>query len=322
MTEGKASTPQKFWNAANQFGFTFNWAYASRKNTAYFTSGRLPRRAAGARPPPADARQRQLRVARIPPRGRAPARRRRPQRAAAELEQPLGAGLHARRRRALRIGAPRRAVRPLPVLREARRTWSSVMNRAATEDVRSPVWPVISRCCARRRRPTARDRKIVNLLDDWVSRDAPRLDADNDGLYDEPSPAIMDALFKPLAQTVLHKSAGRPGRRRRRRARPGRALRRVVRRQGPAHPARRRRQGTLQPALLRRRLACTHCSSWLWFTLHVVADRLAEQFGNPDPAKWLATASRTGFQPGLIPNTFRATNRPTFQQVLEFQGAP
>jgi hypothetical protein len=32
---------------------------------------------------------------------------------------------------------------------------------------------------------------------------------------------------------------------------------------------------------------------------------------------WTSTASRTGFTPGLIPDTFPSTNRPTFQQVLE-----
>ncbi len=47
MTGGVASTPQKFWDAVNQFGFTFNWAYVSRQTTSYFSSGRLPRRSAG-----------------------------------------------------------------------------------------------------------------------------------------------------------------------------------------------------------------------------------------------------------------------------------
>ena len=42
LTEGKATNPDRFWTAANQFGFTFNWAYTSRKKNAYFTSGRLP----------------------------------------------------------------------------------------------------------------------------------------------------------------------------------------------------------------------------------------------------------------------------------------
>ena len=98
MTEGKASSPQRFWDTANEFGFTFNWAYVSRQATAYFSSGFLPRRARAPGPPPADARHRRLRVAGLPERGRAPARRLRAGRAAAELEQPVGAGFHARRR--------------------------------------------------------------------------------------------------------------------------------------------------------------------------------------------------------------------------------
>ena len=47
MTEGRATTPQKFFGFANRFGFTFNWGYVSRSATAYFSSGRLPVRARG-----------------------------------------------------------------------------------------------------------------------------------------------------------------------------------------------------------------------------------------------------------------------------------
>ena len=43
MTEG-ASTPRRFYRAASQFGFTFNWAYASRRGTANFSSGQPPER--------------------------------------------------------------------------------------------------------------------------------------------------------------------------------------------------------------------------------------------------------------------------------------
>ena len=50
-----------------------------------------------------------------------------------------------------------------------------------------------------------------------------------------------------------------------------------------------------------------------------VADELAAQQGEPDPAEWRKPAARTGFTPGLIPNTFPTTNRPTFQQVLELE---
>ena len=55
------------------------------------------------------------------------------------------------------------------------------MNRAATEDVRSPVWPIVSRVLRSGTAPSARDQQVVDILDDWVGRDAPRLDADGDG---------------------------------------------------------------------------------------------------------------------------------------------
>jgi hypothetical protein len=61
------------------------------------------------------------------------------------------------------------------------------------------------------------------------------------------------------------------------------------------------------------------CRESLWAAVHATADGLQQRFGSADPSTWLATAARTRFQPGLIPDTIRATNRPTFQQVLELQ---
>ena len=58
MTEGRATTPQRFWKFANRFGFTFNWGYVSRKATSFFSSGRAPDPRPRARPPAADARHR------------------------------------------------------------------------------------------------------------------------------------------------------------------------------------------------------------------------------------------------------------------------
>ena len=96
MSEGKATTPQRFFDTANQFGFTFNWAYASRTATAFFTSGRLPRRAAGL-----DRRLPTLGTGGYEWQGFL-GRDEHPrdiggtERPAAELEQPVGARLHAR----------------------------------------------------------------------------------------------------------------------------------------------------------------------------------------------------------------------------------
>ena len=59
------------------------------------------------------------------------------------------------------------------------------------------------------------------------------------------------------------------------------------------------------------------CRASLWSVVQQVATQLAAQQG-PDPSAWRSAARRTGFTPGLIPDTIRATNRPTFQQVIEF----
>jgi hypothetical protein len=59
------------------------------------------------------------------------------------------------------------------------------------------------------------------------------------------------------------------------------------------------------------------CRASLWSVVQQVATQLAAQQG-PDPSAWRSNARRTGFTPGLIPDTIRATNRPTFQQVIEF----
>ena len=122
MTEGKARNPQGFYRTANQFGFTFNWAYVNRRTTAFFSSGRLPVRAAGL-----DRRLPTLGTGEYEWQGflgrnAAPARRAWPGGPAAQLEQPLGARLHARRRRALRLGTARGALRQVARQGQDRRT--------------------------------------------------------------------------------------------------------------------------------------------------------------------------------------------------------
>jgi hypothetical protein len=59
------------------------------------------------------------------------------------------------------------------------------------------------------------------------------------------------------------------------------------------------------------------CRDSLWQVVEEISQELAAERGD-DPSTWLREGARLGFTPGLIPETFRATNRPTFQQVLEF----
>ena len=192
-----------------------------------------------------------------------------------------------------------------------------IMNRAATEDVRSPVWPVVSRVLKTGPAPNARDQKLADLLDDWVRRDAPRLDADNDGLYDEAAPAIMDGVWVPIVRAVMTPRFG-----------PLlddlNSVRSLNSLSGESYVDKDLRTLLGDPVRGRFNLrycgrgSLVRCRAWLWNTIDAAANDLAAQFNSQDPTKWIKTASRTGFTPGLIPQTMRTTNRPTFQQVLRF----
>ena len=66
------------------------------------------------------------------------------------------------------------------------------MNRAATEDVRSSAWPIISRVLrSPGPAPDVRDQEVLDLMDAWIADDAPRIDVDADTFLDGPGPVIM-----------------------------------------------------------------------------------------------------------------------------------
>jgi hypothetical protein len=164
---------------------------------------------------------------------------------------------------------------------------------------------------------------VGDVLDDWVARDAPRLDADQDGLYDDAGPGILDAVFRPLTEAVMSPVF------------TGDLLEALndVRGLGgqSGHSYVDKDLRTLLDAgAVRGKFNLRYCGNGslaecrasLWAALdEAVGEVAAEQAaaGRTAPADWRFTASRTGFQPGLIPDTFRTTNRPTFQQVIEFQ---
>ena len=65
----------------------------------------------------------------------------------------------------------------------------------------------------------------------------------------------------------------------------------------------------------------TACSKSLWAALESAGTGLAAAQGS-DPAAWRsdATAERIHFAPGILTTTMRWTNRPTYQQILSFDG--
>ena len=319
MTDGQASTPWRFFDVANEFGFTFNWAYASRTATAYFTSGRLPRRAPGL-----DRRLPTLGTGGYEWRGFLTGEEH-----PHDVGGPDGLLLNWNNRSAPgfmhgddegygsvhRVELFDRFPGRVELVDDA-----GIMNRAATEDVRSPVWPVVSAVLHTGAAPSALDAQVVALLDDWVRRDAPRLDADLDGRYDEAGPTILDALWRPLAEAVMRPVYG---------SQLGdlNAVRNLGGLDGESFVDK-----DLRTLLGRRVKGPFHlrycgagsleaCTASLWAVVDAVATSLAAAQGG-DPTAWRSTASRTHFVPGLIPNSIRTTNRPTFQQVLELDRSP
>ena len=63
------------------------------------------------------------------------------------------------------------------------------------------------------------------------------------------------------------------------------------------------------------------CRASLWAALEAADKQLSATQGS-DPAAWRsnANAERINFTTGILPDTMRWTNRPTFQQVVSFSG--
>lgn len=317
MTQGKATTPSRFWKIADQFGFTFNWAYVSRKGSAYFSSGRLPLRSPGL-----DRRLPTLGTGGYEWRGFLKGKKH-----VHDKRAPDGIFLNWNNQSAPGFmhgdDEPFGSVHRVEMFNDFPAAPElpdvvGVMNQAATQDTRSPVWPVVSRVLAAGTAPSARDQEVVDILDDWVDRDAPRIDADSDTFYDEAGPVIMDALWRPIADAVMTPVFGPliPDLDN---------VRNLDGLQGESYVDKDLRTLLGDQVVGPFRLSycglgdLSVCSAALWQAVHTTADAIAAQQGQPSPGLWRKAAFTTGFIPNLLPNRFPTTNRSTFQQVLELE---
>src|SRR5690606_7917212 len=206
MTEGAAATTEEFFDVADRFGFTFNWGYANRDGIGYFASGYLPERPAGL-----DRRLPTLGTGEYEWQG------------FLDLDEhphadghPSGRLLNWNNQSAPgfahgddnQYGSVHRV--------EAFDQWPDrvdlagvvgVMNRSATEDVRSTVWPVIREVLGDDA-PSALAEQAVALPDAWVADAAPLLDGDDDGEYDEAGPVVFDVVFPAIADAVARPVLG------------------------------------------------------------------------------------------------------------------
>jgi acyl-homoserine lactone acylase PvdQ len=324
MTLGRGATVGGFYRSANEFGFTFNWGYVSRTHTAFFSSGRLPKRAPGT-----NESLPTLGTGRYDWRGylsrsRHPHTSRRgdglllnwnnkPARGWTAADDEHGYGsVH----RVEMFDHWRKRPRVQDVV--------SVMNRAATEDMgATEVWPVVRAMLNKTAPPNARAARAAALVDAWGRRGGSRLDRDLDGNIDDPGAAVLDNGWDRIAQTVVEGRLGplttELAKLHRRGTRPGfgsgwysyvdKDLRTMLGRKvkGKFH--------------LRycARGSVTQCSKALWKAIDTTATGIAT-FQGDDPSTWRSGAARTDritFIPKLIPDSMRWANRPTFQQVLQ-----
>ena len=208
----------------------------------------------------------------------------------------------------------------------------SVMNRAATTDLRNDqLLPVIDAVLRTGPAPSARAQRMLELLRAWRTRGSSRLDRDLDGKIDDPGAAVMDVAYPRLADAVMSPVLGPQldeldslNPRSNDANNQGSSYNagwysyidkdlRTLLGQRPGSPFALRYCGNGDlPA----------CRGSLWAALDAAGGQGQSRYGSADPAQWHgdATAERIRFLPGLLPRTMRWTNRPTFQQVLEFTG--
>ncbi len=207
-----------------------------------------------------------------------------------------------------------------------------VMNGAATRDLRAVInWPVIARVLAKGSAPSALARKAADAVSAWSAAGSSRLDRDLDGKIDDPGAAVLDAAYPGLARAVM---SGRLG------SGLTKGLEGVTGISNDANKGGSSYGGGWYSYVdkdLRTLLGdkvtapwkdhfcgngkVSACAAALWKAIDSASSKLAAAQGQ-EPASWHADATkeRIAFAPGLIPDTMRWTNRPTFQQAIEFDG--
>jgi len=327
LSTGRVRTPQQFFSTMSGFDLTFNWFYADSKHIAMYSSGRLPIRAPGVD----DG---------LPTNGNGSYEWRGwlgPLSHPHVVDPPSGEIVNWNNKPAAAFGAAddnwsygsvhRVLLLDKGVAARRRHTATSVvaaMNAAATTDLRSTLVPVLAQVLSHGTAPSARDAQMLQLLQSW---DGSRLDANGDGLVDAPGAAIMDAWWPRLAVADLAPVLGPLTDQ----------LKKLAPIDNPANP-----QGSSYGAGwygyvdkdLRTELgqsvkgafsttycgggSLTACAASLWAALDAAGNAIAAAQGS-DPTQWHADANAERIQfSGFLPATMRWTNRPTFQQVIQF----
>jgi acyl-homoserine lactone acylase PvdQ len=332
LNTGRVTSAKSFLKSMGVVEFGFNWFYVDHRDIAYFSSGRLPVRAAGT-----DPALPTLGVGGYDWRGFIPFSGH-----AQRINPPSGLILNWNNKPAANVGASDGnfsygSVHRVDLLSAAisgrkKHTLLSVtgaMNKAATQDLRvQRVWPIVRDVLRTVPAPSARAEAAAGLLDAWRAAGSSRLDRDLDGKVDDPGAAVMDAAWPRIADAVLSPVLGPlVGRLAELHGRSDDA--------GPGGSAYlsgwygyvdkdlRSLLGRPVKGPFSRRYCgagvLATCRESLWAAIDAAAAELEAKQG-PAPSSWRAdaTAERIRFTSGVLPDTMRWTNRPTFQQLMTF----
>ncbi len=302
MTEGQASTPDKFYTTANKFNFSFNWGYVSRQHIAYFSSGRLPIRAKGLNRFLPTLGNGDYEWKGFLSRDEHPHQADPPSGVIVNWNNQSAPGFMHGDDEQQGYGSVQRVELLKRNLGSGQLTLEKVvgaMNKSATTDLRATdVWPEIAKVLAGGPAPDARTAQAAALVSAWAKKGAPVLDLNGDGKVDDPGAAVLDQAVPGLFDTVLTGAVGNllPELRNVQRAGQPAQQRRLVlrRRAGTATWTRTCARSTARRSRARSRgstaatATSSTCRRELWAALKQAADTLAAQQG-PDPAAWRAT---------------------------------
>ena len=334
LNTGRVTSARRFLQSMGAVELGFNWFYADDRDIAFFSSGRLPLRAPGTDPalPTAGTGEYDWRGF-LPFAGHAQA-----------VNPPSGLIINWNNKPAADVGSADSnfaygSVHRVELLRPAlavrrKHTLAGVtgaMNAAATQDLRATdVWPAIRAVLRTGTAPSARAEAAVGLVDSWRGVGSSRIDRDLDGKIDDPGAAVLDAAWPRLADAVMSPVLG---------PLVDRLARLMGRSDDPASKGSAYISGWYgyvdkdlrslldQPvrAPYSRRYCgagvLATCRDALWGAIDAAAAEL-EKSQSPAPSAWRADAARERirFTSGVLPDTMRWTNRPTFQQVISFAG--
>ncbi|MSO58055.1 MAG: hypothetical protein EXQ77_03330 [Thermoleophilia bacterium] len=334
LSTGAVRSQKQFAQGAARVELTFNWHYVDDRDIAVFTSGRLPVRPASVDPG-------------LPTKGTGDFEWKGFLPAAAHAQQvnpASGLIVNWNNKHAAGMVAADNEWAYGPVQR-VDLLWSALertrkhtvaslvgaMNLAATQDLRVVrVWPAVRAILDRGVAPTEQSSAAAALVDTWLAGGGSRLDADLDGKIDAAGAAVLDAAWRGLGDAVLGPRLG---------PLVDDLDRLAARDDPPAHGGSSYGYGwfsyldkdlrALAGRSVKGRFATQFCglgdvavcASALWQALDTASATLEAAQG-ADPAKWRAsaTAERIRFSPGILPDTIRWANRPTFQQVVSFDG--